>query len=201
MRRTGENEDQVKVQLSKGFWMARTECTQAQWVAVMGNNPSQFKGDDFPVENVSWYDVREFITKLNEAKKLPAGWKAALPTEAQWEYACRAGTKTAYSFGETLDDKQANFGKALGKTKTVASYAANGWGLYDMHGNVWEWCEDRHGEKLPGGTDPKGVTSSSVLVIRGGGWDGNAGNCRAAIRRGYLPDFSHCTVGFAVALV
>jgi hypothetical protein len=104
------NEDQVKVQLSKAFWMAQTECTQAQWTAVMGGNPSRLlKGDDLPVANVNWSDAQKFITKLNEAKTLPAGWKVAMPTEAQWEYACRAGTKTAFGFGRNLDPKQANF--------------------------------------------------------------------------------------------
>ncbi len=103
------NEDQVKVRLSKGFWLAQTECTQKQWVAVMGDNPSTYKGDDLPVETLSWHDVQKFITKLNKAKTLPAGWKAALPTEAQWEYACRAGTKTAYSYGDALTSKQSNF--------------------------------------------------------------------------------------------
>jgi formylglycine-generating enzyme required for sulfatase activity len=196
----GGREDQVRVRLSKGFWLAQTECTQAQWVTVMGNNPSKFKGDDLPVEQVSWNDAQKFITKLNEVKTLPAGLKAALPTEAQWEHACRAGTKTAFSFGETLNAKQANFRNPLKKTKDVASYAANPWGLYDMHGNVWEWCEDWYGDTLPGGTDPKGVTSGSVRVFRGGEWGDNAGNCRAAVRRGYLPDFTYSTVGFRVAL-
>ncbi|MCX6865047.1 MAG: formylglycine-generating enzyme family protein, partial [Verrucomicrobia bacterium] len=136
------NENQVEVQLSKGFWLAQTECTQAQWVTVMGGNPSEFKGDDLPEDTANWYDVQKFITKLNKAKTLPAGLRAALPTEAQWEYACRAGTKTTYSFGDTLNAKQANFDNTLGKTSTVASYPANAWGLYDMHGNVWELCEN-----------------------------------------------------------
>ena len=122
MNRDEAHEDQMNVKLTQGFWITETECTQKQWMAVMGGNPSEFKGDDLPVEKVTWNDVQEFITKLNEAKTLPAGWKAALPTEAQWEYACRAGTKTTYSFGETLDAKQANFDKSLGKTSAVASY-------------------------------------------------------------------------------
>ena len=144
--------------------------------------------------------MQKFITKLNEAKTLPAGWKVALPTEAQWEYACRAGKKTAYGFGRTLNAKQANFGNPLGKTTAVASYAANAWGLYDMHGNVCEWREDWFGEKLPGGTDPTGVPSGMGRVIRGGNWNNGVGNCRAADRLASRPDVvSHCQ-GFRVAL-
>ena len=194
------NEDQVKVHFSKGFWMAQTECTQAQWVAVMGNNPSALKGDELPVESVNWNDAQAFIAKLIEAKTLPAGWKVALPTEAQWEYACRAGTKTTYSFGETLTPKQANFGKALGKPSAVASYPANAWGLYDMHGNVSEWCEDWLGDKLTGGTDPKGVAAGSSRVGRGGNWDYLASSCRAAIRSSYSPGNVYSYVGFRVVL-
>jgi formylglycine-generating enzyme required for sulfatase activity len=194
------NEDQVMVRFSQGFWLARTECTQKQWEAVMGANPGNFKDDDLPVESVSWNDAQKFITKLNEAKTLPAGWKAALPTEAQWEYACRAGTKTAYSFGKTLNAKQANIGKAVGKTCAVASYAANAWGLYDMHGNVWEWCEDWYRDQLPGGTDPAGVTSGSGRVGRSGSWDSTANCYRAAIRVGNDPDYSYNDLGFRVAL-
>jgi formylglycine-generating enzyme required for sulfatase activity len=194
------NEDQVMVKLSKGFWLARTECTQAQWVAVMGANPSNFKGDDPPVERVSWNDAQKFITKLNEAKTLPAGWKAALPTEAQWEYACRAGTKKTFSFGKTLTAKQANFAYAVGKTCAVASYPANAWGLHDMHGNVLEWCEDWKGDKLSGGTDPTGVTSGSGRVCRGGDWGNDAFDCRVAARRDINPGDAADFIGFRVAL-
>jgi formylglycine-generating enzyme required for sulfatase activity len=195
------NENQVKVQLSKGFWLAQTECTQAQWVPVMGSNPSYFKGDDLPVEKVSWEVVQQFITKLNEAKILPAGWKAALPTEAQWEYACRAGTKTAYGFGKTLTAKQANVAFALKKTKAVASYAANPWGLHDMHGNLWEWCGDWLGEKLPGGTDPTGAPSGTARVDRGGAWGDRPSNCRSALRGGCYPGTDVNSLGFRVALI
>jgi formylglycine-generating enzyme required for sulfatase activity len=186
--------------LSKGFWLAQTECTQAQWVAVMGHNPSQFKGDDLPVEQVSWNDAQKFITKLNEAMSLPAGWKVALPTEAQWEYACRAGTKTAFSFGKTLTTKQANVAYTLKMTKNVASYVANPWGLHDMHGNLWEWCEDWHGEKVPGGTDPTGAPSGTTRVFRGGNWYNGIGNCRAADRLESRPIVVSSCQGFRVAL-
>jgi formylglycine-generating enzyme required for sulfatase activity len=196
-------EDQVLVQFSKGFWLAQTECTQAQWVAVMGSNPSNFKGDDLPVEKVSWALVQQFITMLNEAMSLPAGWKASLPTEAQWEYACRGGTKTAYSFGNTLTTKQANFADALkGKTRDVGKYRANPWGLHDMHGNLWEWCGDWLGEKLPGGTDPTGAPSGTARVYRGGGWESpSVYYCRAAFRNGNKPDTTGNAIGFRVALV
>ncbi len=196
------DEDQVQVQLSKGFWLARTECTQAQWVAVMGSNPGYFKGDDLPVESVSWNDAQKFITKLNKAKTLPAGWKVALPTEAQWEYACRAGTKTAFSFGKTLTTKQANFfAWVLVKTRDVGKYKTNPWGLHDMHGNVCEWCGDWLGEKLPGGTDPTGEAMGSVRVCRGGGWSDPVSCCRAAFRGGLPPGTARESLGFRVALV
>jgi formylglycine-generating enzyme required for sulfatase activity len=188
--------------LSKGFWLAQTECTQAQWVAVMGHNPSKFKGDDLPVEQVSWNDAQQFITKLNEAMSLPAGWKVALPTEAQWEYACRAGTKTAFSFGKTLTTKQANFFVwGVVKTRDVGKYKTNPWGLHDMHGNVLEWCGDWLGEKLPGGTDPTGAPSGTARVWRGGGWLEPDDYCRAAFRNGNKPDTTWNAIGFRVALV
>ena len=197
----GMRENQVQVKLSKGFWMAQTECTQAQWVAVMGDNPSGFIGDNLPVEKVSWNDVRKFITKLNDAKTLPAGWNAALPSEAQWEYACRAGTKTAFSFGDTLDAKQANIGNALGKTGAVASYPANAWGLYDMHGNVWEWCVDWH-DRYPSGarTDPIGPDNGSHRVNRGGAWDDGSTTCRSDMRDRGAPDARHSSMGFRLVL-
>jgi len=189
----GFDENQVSVRITKGFWMARTECTQVQWKAVMGSDPSEFKGDDLPVESVSWDDVQEFIGKLNRAGGLPEGWQWSLPTEAQWEYACRAGTTTIFSFGNSLTLRQANFGEAirnggagkgasLEKTSRVGSYTANTWGLYDMHGNVWEWCSDWHAEGLGGGADPKGPLSDVLRVLRGGAWNDGAVYCRAANR-------------------
>ena len=152
------NESQHEVTLTRGFWMLETQVTQQMWESVMGANPSRFKGAKLPVEQVSWNDCQEFITKLNAELKsgghkspvsngelTPAaleGYKFSLPTEAQWEYACRAGTTTAYSFGNSLSAEQANFRGNVGQTKDVGSYPANAWGLKDMHGNVWEWCQD-----------------------------------------------------------
>jgi sulfatase modifying factor 1 len=209
-----DDEDQVPVKISRGFWLAKTECTQAQWHAVMGTEPSRFKGDDLPVEQVSWEDTQAFMATLNGKNLLPAGWQWSLPTEAQWEYACRAGTKTAFSFGDTLSSKQANFdgslplgseikGPFLEKTSPVGSYAANAWGLQDMHGNVWEVCEDAShgGRKLPGGTAPVG-SGGSDRVDRGGSW-GSMGeqNCRSASRGRGGSDHRSDRHGFRAASV
>jgi sulfatase modifying factor 1 len=207
------DEDQVQVRLTQGFWLAQTECTQGQWTALMGSNPSNFKGNDLPVETVSWEDVQSFISKGNQSAALPAGWRLALPTEAQWEYACRAGTESAFSFGAVLNGKQANCdgnypygtttkGTYLQKTCGVASYAANPWGLHDMHGNVWEWCVDALDgtTKLSGGTDPVG-SSGAFRVVRGGSWFSGAASCRAADRNWNVPGFRSDTLGFRPALV
>lgn len=208
-------EDQAQVRLSKGFWMGQTEVTQGQWAAVMGSNPSTFtfQGDDLPVEMVRWKDAQAFITKLNQLVPLPGGWKYALPTEAQWEYACRAGTESVFSFGDVLNGREANCdgnepygtstkGPYLEKTAKVGSYAPNAWGLYDMHGNVYEWCEDAWdgSSKLPGGTDPLGTVGSN-RVYRGGCWINSAPNCRAASRDGFTPAIRYNILGFRVAAV
>lgn len=187
-----DNETLHHVKLTRGFWMLESPTPQSLYKAIMGENPSNFKGDNLPVETVSWYDAMKFCAELT--KRLPQGLKASLPTESQWEYACRAGTTTPYSFGNVLNGDKANCdgnypygtrkkGRYLGKTSPLKSYAPNGWGLYDVHGNVWEWCLDYYGE-YPTGTvvDPKGPDSASDRVIRGGGWGIYAGDCRSAIR-------------------
>jgi formylglycine-generating enzyme required for sulfatase activity len=156
---------QHEVTLTKPFYMAKYEVTQEQWEAVMGNNPSEIKGVKLPVTQVSWEDCQEFIKKLN--KKTDGGYR--LPTEAEWEYACRAGTTTAYSFGDKITPKDANYvGSKIGEPVAVGSYKPNAFGLYDMHGNVWEWCEDWYGKYPFAVTDPKGPATGEYRVLRGG---------------------------------
>ena len=198
------DERQHKVTLTKGFYMGVTEITQGQWKAIMGNNPSNFKGDNRPVERVSWDDCQEFIRKLNRQEGTD---KYRLPTEAEWEYACRAGTTTPFYTGNCISTDQANYdgnypmprcskGNYRKKTIEAASFSPNAWGLYDMHGNVWEWCQDWFGD-YPSShvTDPKGPSSGSGRVHRGGSWYNDARHCRSANRspllarlqgRGYL---------------
>ena len=181
------DETQHQVTLTKGYWLAKHELTQAQWKAVMGPFPFYFKGDNLPVESVSWEEAKAFCDKLQEqesaAGRVPAGYAYQLPTEAQWEYACRAGTTTATAFGNSLSSTQARFngaspynGGAKGPyrfgTANVGSYAANAWGFHDMHGNVWEWCADWYGSYPTGSvTDPAGAGSGADRVFRGGSWD------------------------------
>lgn len=197
----GGNEDQVMVKLTSHYWMGETEVTQEQWEAVMGSNPSSSKGPGLPVEMVNWEDVQRFIEKLNAKGGPAAGWKWSLPTEAQWERACRGGTETAYSFGHTLNSTQANFESDAVKATTVKSYGANGYGLYDMHGNVWEWCLDWYGERLPGGVDPIVTQVSPSRVNRGGSWIILNCFCRSASRWAYAPEVKAPDVGFRLAVV
>jgi formylglycine-generating enzyme required for sulfatase activity len=204
----GSDENQMRVTITKGFWMAQTELTQAQWTAIMGNNPSNFNGDDLPVENVSWDDAQEFIKKVNDSGVIPEGWKVALPTEAQWEYACRAGETGAYS-GGTIDQVAWYDDNSGSETHAVGTKKSNAWGLHDMHGNVWEWCADWYGDELVGGSDPSGPSSGVDRVGRGGSWYDNAAYCRAASqgrcdpdgRYGDAPTFRHHHLGFRPALV
>ena len=193
------NEGPVAVTLSQGFWMAETPVTQAQWEAVMGSNPSHFRGASLPVEQVSWDDAQGMVAKLNRSGSAPAGLRFALPTEAQWEYACRAGTQTAYAFGNQITQKDAAFG--LQQSVPVKSYRPNRWGLYDMHGNVWEWCEDWYDGQLRGGVDPKGAPQGVTRVYRGGSWNVVAVYCRAAYRFNYRPGYRDSFLGFRLALV
>jgi formylglycine-generating enzyme required for sulfatase activity len=201
----GENgrssdESQVEVRLSEPFWLAKTEVTQAQWEAVMDSNPSSFKSPKLPVENVSWEDAQAYLTKLNEKGILPEGWKFALPTEAQWEYACRAGEKGPYS-GGSLEEVGWYDGNSGSNTHEVGQKKPNAWGLHDMHGNVWEWCSDLYDGTLKGGVDPTGPSSGVHRVSRGGSWYYVASCCRAAFRSGYFPGDRFDRLGFRPALV
>ena len=188
-----------EVTLSKPFYMGVTVVTQTQYQAVMGTNPSQFKGVINPVDSVSWNDATEFCRKLS--KKTSKTFR--LPTEAEWEHACRAGSKTWFCFGdaeEGLGDYawyHANSGNA---THPVGQKKPNAWGIYDMHGNVWELCADWYGDYPKGAvTDPQGPASGSQRVVRGGCWGYcSSGNCGAAFRFRIIPDGRLCSVGFRV---
>jgi formylglycine-generating enzyme required for sulfatase activity len=199
------DEQQHQVTLTKGFYMQTTEVTQRQWRVVMGKNPSHFGTcAECPVERVSWTDVQEFIKKLNQKE----GNKYRLPTEAEWEYACRAGTKTPFSLGEIIGTDQANYdgkyiygkgrkGEYREKTVRVKSFVPNAWGLYDMHGNVWEWCSDWKGSYPSGSeTDPSGSEGGSDRVVRGGSWLLFPGYLRSANRDFRKPGSRFNDLGF-----
>jgi formylglycine-generating enzyme required for sulfatase activity len=181
---------QHRVRITKPFYLGKYLVTQEQWEAVMGNNPSQFEGPKNPVEKVSWRDCQQFLDKLN-AKSITGRGKFELPSEAQWEYACRAGSKTRYCFGD--DDSKlgeyAWYKENSGKnTHPVGGKKPNAWGLYDMHGNVWEWCqdwcEDGYYKKSPV-DDPSGPTAGRFHIVRGGCWSTPARKCRSATRSEY----------------
>ena len=194
-----------KVTLSQNFYIGVHEVTQEQWIKVMGTNPSKFKGPRNAVEQVSWTDAVEFCLKLSALpEERAAGRFYQLPTEAQWEYACRAGTTTEYCFGDDeseLGDYAWYKGNSGSKTHPVGQKKPNAWGLYDMHGNVWEWCQDPH-DAYPSRavTDPTGPASGSYRVIRGGGWLSTAEFCRSAYRVGALPSNRNLNYGFRVCL-
>lgn len=208
-----QDETQHKVTLTKGFYMGVYTVTQEQWKAVMGNNPSKFliaSEKNLPVEQVNWSECQEFLKKLQEKEGRPY----RLPTEAEWEYACRAGTSTPFYCGETISTDQANYngnylygnGNGNGKkgiyrekTMPVGSFPPNPWGLYDMHGNVWQWCQDWFEEQYPKKdvVDPVGMTGES-RVLRGGSWIDNPLECRSAYRGGSRPALRHSLVGFRV---
>ena len=227
-RRPGE--DQVEVTLTKGFWTARYEATQGEWKRVNGKLPGDLtaelpEGDDYPVGNVNFAEAEAFCQKLAElghhAGDLPKEWEFRLPTEAQWEYACRAGTTTATAFGDKLSSKQANFsgrpynggepGPSLGRAAKVGSYPANAWGIHDMHGNIFEWCRDWSHAKLPGGVDPdlylakstaqRNRTGDSSRVRRGGCWADDGWPCRSACRLRFEPERRYDHIGFRVVVV
>jgi len=223
------DETQMKVVLSKGYWIGKFEVTQGQWQQVVGEFPDKRPsstwglGDAFPVYWVNFIEAEVFCEKLTAALhksgELPKNWEFRLPTESQWEYACRAGTTTATSFGNVLGHHQANFsgdplnggakGLTLNRASPIGSYAANAWGLHDMHGNIFEWCRDWYHTKLPGGRDPdlrdvRGVQNrdgSFSRVRRGGAWNDDAWACRSAMRLRYEPERRSDHIGFRVVLV
>jgi len=215
-------ETQRQVTISRGFYMGKYEVTQEQYQAVMGVNPSLFIGSNHPVEIVTWFDAVEFCNRLSVIEGLtpaytitgrtPAtgypiyaatvtvNWNAngyRLPTEAEWEYACRAGTTTAYNTGASITTSQANISNTLERTTVVGSYAPNAWGLYDMHGNVLEWCWDWYGTYASGAqTDPRGADSGAIRVLRGGSWDNSAWYSRSATRIHSPPINRNNRIGF-----
>ena len=180
---SSDDEPVHKVILTKGYWLAEIPTTQRLWKAVMGANTSNFEGDGLPVENISWNDCQDFICRLNSFFR-SSGRVFRLPTEAEWEYACRAGTTGEYNVpGESLDNLGWYDGNSNDTTHPVGGKRPNAWGLYDMHGNVWEWCADWYGD-YPSGTvtDPTGPSNGSRRVLRGGSWFDGARDCRSASR-------------------
>ena len=210
------NEIQHEVTLTKEYWIGKYEVTQAQYETIMASNPSMFKGDDMPVDNISWDHAMSFCKALTEIEKtagrLPEGYEYTLPTEAQWEYACRAGTTTDLNSGKNLSSAGAcpemdevgwYAGNSEGVFQPVGQKKANAWGLYDMHGNVQEWCLDWYEENYPTSavTDPQGPNSGSDRICRGGDWSQLAYSCCSANRGHAAQNYSvNGYVGFRVAL-
>ena len=197
---------QHEVVLKKGFWLADTACPQALWSAVMPDNPSRFSQSvDRPVESVSYDDVTKFMARLSD---LIHGINVTLPTEAQWEYACRAGTTSPFSFGDNVSTDMVNYdgnfpyagaakGEYRSETVEVKALPPNPWGLHQMHGNVWEWCRDWYGPYSPGlQVDPTGPEQGSDRVVRGGSWVNYARNVRSACRDGDGPGNRLNALGF-----
>jgi formylglycine-generating enzyme required for sulfatase activity len=218
------NERQHEVTLTRDYYLGAFEVTQSQYEKVLGKNPSYFQGDqvaerhpqtgrvikevdssNHPVEQVSWEDAVEFCKKLSDLPQEKAtGRVYRLPTEAEWEYACRAGSKSAYSFGNEQDSLAAYAWFSENgdrKTHPVGQKKPNAWGLYDMHGNVWEWCSDWYGEYPKGAvSDPVGPREGSYRVFRGGSWLYVAAFCRSAYRYRFDPSYRSLGYGFRVAL-
>ena len=202
-----DEKPQHRVRITKPFYLGKYPVTQEQWEAVMGSNPSDVKGPKNPVETVSWDDCQKFLGKLN-AKLAAGAGKFQLPSEAQWEYACRAGSKTRYCFGDDqskLGDYASYAANSGAKTHPVGEKKPNAWGLYDVHGNVWEWCQDRYDgvyyyAESPM-DDPTGPTGGSYRVFRGGGWGDPARRCRSANRLRVRPENRFNGLGLRVSLV
>ena len=201
------------------FYMGKYEVTQKEYQEVMGTNPSSFKGDNLPVECVSWFDAVEYCNALSRKEGLTPAYTISgsgdnrtvtwnrsangyrLPTEAEWEYACRAGTTTAYNTGVNINNNTGWYeDNSAGSTQEAGQKPANAWGLYDMHGNVWEWCWDWYGDYTSGTqTDPVGASSGSYRMDRGGGWDDSARYVRSACRGYSTPSIRIYNLGFRLA--
>ena len=187
-----------KVTITEGFWLSKYEITQSQWEKVMAENPSRFKGTDHPVENISWNQVQNYIKKLNNPKY-------RLPTEAEWEYACRAGSTSKYFFGKdkTLLEQYCWFGESItkGSTHPVGQKKSNAWGLYDMYGNVYEYCEDiydhtnNYYSESPE-IDPGGPSKGKYRIMRGGAWGSPEKYCNSGSRNFSSPSKGSSAMGF-----
>tara|TARA_B100000989_G_scaffold110207_1_gene80832 strand:- start:22 stop:1650 length:1629 start_codon:yes stop_codon:yes gene_type:complete len=197
----GDEDEKHSVILTQGFYLGKYEVTQEEYEKIMGNNPSQFKGAKLPVETVSWNDAVEFCEALTKKERVPSGLKFTLPSDAQWEYACRAGTTTIYSWGENVDARYINE-KPLEQTKPGGAYLSNTWGFFDMHGNVREWSYDYFGP-YQGGVqiDPIGLLSGTRRVCRGGQYNiGGRALTRFALRRDFEPSNLSKGIGFRLCL-
>ena len=199
---SGDDEPAHPVILTKGFYLGKYEVTQEQYEMVIGNNPSAFKGEKLPVEMVSWNDAVSFCQALSKMERVPRGYEFVLPTEAQWEYACRAGTTTSYSWGNEITPQLANYiDNGLRKTVEVGSYPPNSWGFYDIHGNVWEWCQDWFGPLLNNSaTDPVGAGSGSDRIQRGGSWNPPGTYLQSAFGNKYPPSGRGSHMGLRISL-
>jgi formylglycine-generating enzyme required for sulfatase activity len=211
--RSNDEGPQMEVTISRGFWLGIFTVTQEEWkmvaegVSGLNAEPSYFRGERLPVEQVSWDDCQGWLRELKtlEEDRLSDGFEYRLPTEAEWEFACRAGSTTRFCFGDA-DGELGEYGWYSGnsgsRTRSVGEKKANAWGFYDMHGNVWEWCQDRYGGALPGGsvTDPRGPIGGTNRIFRGGSWGMGASRCRSAYRVWNKPGYRDYTLGFRVAL-
>ncbi len=204
-----DNENPHKVTITRAFYIQTTEVTQEQWKKIMGDNPSKFTGcPKCPVDSISWHDAMAFIRKLNQLERTT---KYRLPTEAEWEYACRANTDTPFYFGKFLSTDQANYNgnhpipgspKGINRNQTipVGSFPENPFGLYDMHGNVYEWCQDWYGDyPTEPIIDPTGPETGYSKISRGGGMSSYARRCRSANRTKHLPDYVNFYIGVRLA--
>jgi formylglycine-generating enzyme required for sulfatase activity len=211
--RFNEEGPQVAVTISQGFWIGKNLVTQQEYQSVIGSNPSSFTGSSaLPVEQVTWMDATNYCVKRTIQERaagiIPAGCYYRLPTEAEWEYACRAGTTNRFNYGD--DPGYTNLANhawyevnSSDLTHVVGQKPPNAWGLYDMHGNLWEWCQDWYADSYPGGsaTDPQGPASGAYRVLRGGSWADPGALCRSACRTYDDPTLFFTNYGFRVVLV